>query len=233
MVDHLNNFRRDIDRYVHAMPGVLLGVSCADVIQVAMSLQWYIDNLKGALIEAMLAEGLSPVRDSDAISGPLRLHPSPVTSTPIRGQFHQQHPARVQGHFPPLMEDYLSAIALEDQSNRTDTTRPDATYVISSNPMYPNTLSPISSPVYQNTLSPIVSTAPSRPPRSVDSLTISTSSTMSNTAFATALSSLRISERQREVRAIEDNSRNENSPSSNTTQATQSGNSSSLARPFM
>ena len=222
MVDHLNNFRRDIDRYIHAMPGVLLGVSCADVIQVAMSLNWYIDNLKGALIEAMLAEGLSPVRDSDAISGPLRMHQSPITSTPIRGQYHQQYPARVQGHFPPLMEDYLGAIARDDQSSRADTLRPDATYVVSP------------CPVYQNTLSPISSTAPSRPPRSLDSLTISASSELSNTAFTTALSSLRISERQQGARAIEDSSRTESlSSNNNTNQAIPPSRSSSLARPFM
>ena len=168
LIDHLNNFNRDINRYIHVMPGVVLGVPCSDVIQAAIQLNYYISILKGNLIETMLREGLSPVRDSEAISGRLDIQPNYCTSTPIRGYHPQQ---RVQGHIPPMMENYLEAISLRD---------PNATYIVQGppNPRDPHATytvqgpssnnQPLSSPAYQNILGAFESATPPRPPRSID-----------------------------------------------------------------
>ena len=69
IVEHLTNFRRDVDRYIHALPGILLGVPCAHVIQAAMTLVWHLDQTKAALIDAMVREGLNPVGEGDLAVG--------------------------------------------------------------------------------------------------------------------------------------------------------------------
>ena len=65
IIEHLTNFRCEVDKSIHALPGIMLGVSCASVIQTSMALIWHIDVLKGALIEAMLREGLNPLGDGN------------------------------------------------------------------------------------------------------------------------------------------------------------------------
>ena len=72
IIEHLTNMRVDIDKSIHALPGILLGVSCASVIQTAMALVWHIDVLKGALVEAMLREGLNPFGEGEASGSTIR-----------------------------------------------------------------------------------------------------------------------------------------------------------------
>jgi hypothetical protein len=54
---HLTAYRKEVDRAIHSLPGILSGVSCANVIQISMSLIWHIDGLKAALVDALLKEG--------------------------------------------------------------------------------------------------------------------------------------------------------------------------------
>lgn len=65
IIAHLNNFRVNVDKAIHALPGVILGVSCANVIQASIHLTWLIEQLKGALIEAMLRERINPFGDEE------------------------------------------------------------------------------------------------------------------------------------------------------------------------
>lgn len=65
MIALLTNLRAEIDRSIHNMPGVLLGVSFASVIQAAMHLNWQIEYLKGSLIETMVHERHNPFPDGE------------------------------------------------------------------------------------------------------------------------------------------------------------------------
>ena len=65
VLTHLNEFRRDIDKYVNALPGVMIGIPFTEVIHMSLNLSRQIEILRGALIEGMLQQGLSPHRDAD------------------------------------------------------------------------------------------------------------------------------------------------------------------------
>jgi hypothetical protein len=65
MIALLTNLRTEVDRAIHNMPGVLLGVSFANVIQSAMHLNWSIEYLKGSLIETMVHERHNPFPDGE------------------------------------------------------------------------------------------------------------------------------------------------------------------------
>jgi hypothetical protein len=61
IIDHLTNFRVAVDKAMHVLPGVLLGVSCTGVIQASMNLTWHIEQLRGTLIEALIKGGHDPL----------------------------------------------------------------------------------------------------------------------------------------------------------------------------
>ena len=178
LVDHLNNFHRDVNRYIHAMPGVIMGVPCTDVIQAAMSLNWYIAQLKANLIEVMFQEGLSPVRDDEAISGPMRFPSIACTSTPIRNYSSQYPRTRNQNNNPQSMGDYLEGIIVAEQNNSDSVSQ------------LTSSLSGIS-PVNQRSTGSDASTVPSRPSRSIDSSTAYMSArSPGSSTFVTAQSHL-------------------------------------------
>jgi hypothetical protein len=93
---HLSAFRRDIDRSIHALPGIVSGVSCANVIQISMSLIWHIDGLKAALVDAMLKEGISIGENGNNEPSVPQYNPITVvhkiTPTPYERQYEHQNP---------------------------------------------------------------------------------------------------------------------------------------------
>lgn len=72
MIALLTNLRTEVDRAIHNMPGVLLGVSFASVIQASMHLNWQIEYLKGSLIETMVHERHNPFPESEVGERPVR-----------------------------------------------------------------------------------------------------------------------------------------------------------------
>lgn len=72
MIALLTNLRTEVDRAIHNMPGVLLGVSFASVIQASMHLNWQIEYLKGSLIETMVHERHNPFPESEVSERPVR-----------------------------------------------------------------------------------------------------------------------------------------------------------------
>ena len=82
VLDHLRQMYYDIDRYVSQLPTEVVGISCGDVRRDAYATLKSIETTRGKMIEAMFQQGLSPVRDADAISGPMIGWPA-ASSTPI------------------------------------------------------------------------------------------------------------------------------------------------------
>jgi hypothetical protein len=86
IIEHLTNFRIEVDRAIHALPGILMGVSCAGVIQASIHLNWHIEHLRGNLIETMLREGYNPLRDGTVGMRPSQqISDEPSQANPIRG----------------------------------------------------------------------------------------------------------------------------------------------------
>ncbi len=106
IIEHLTNFRIEIDRAIHALPGILLGVSCAGVIQASIHLNWHIEHLRGSLIEAMLREGYNPLGISERDRRPSQsLSESTTThSNPSRGPDLSRPQRREQVYTQPQLD---------------------------------------------------------------------------------------------------------------------------------
>jgi hypothetical protein len=77
LVEHLDNFRRVVDRYHHVMPSIILGVPCGHVINMAIDLTIQIETLKEKLVQAMLDEGIDPYKKADFPPPPIEWsHPA-------------------------------------------------------------------------------------------------------------------------------------------------------------
>ena len=87
VLDHLRKMYYEIDRFTNMLPAEIVNVSTGDVRRDAHATLKSIEILRGKLIEAMFAEGLSPVRDAEAIRGPLLGWPL-AESTPMRRPTH-------------------------------------------------------------------------------------------------------------------------------------------------
>ena len=98
IVEHLTNFRISVDKAIHALPGVMLGVSCANVIQSSMNLTWHIEHLRGSLIEAMMREGYNPLSSENVVQSTSQLA-NGATSTTRGSSVPRSYPREI-GHNP-------------------------------------------------------------------------------------------------------------------------------------
>ena len=141
IVEHLTDFRMNVDRAIHALPGVLLGVSCAGVIQASMHLTWHIEHLRGSLIEAMLREGYNPINNSENGNRVNASQPNSTVTTSTRGPDLPRPNGRERSH-NQSMGDYMGSVIHSElashsrgpyqypQHNRTSTTIPSQGYVV-------------------------------------------------------------------------------------------------------
>ena len=109
IINHLTNFRVAVDKAIHALPGVLHGVSCTGVIQASMNLTWHIEHLRGTLIEAMLRDGLDPLTLTSSSDRPVQSQPAtnvfPSGVLPPYQRESQGEPSRNIS-----MRDYLGSV---------------------------------------------------------------------------------------------------------------------------
>jgi hypothetical protein len=65
IIDTLNNFCKDVDRYTYSLPRTLLGVSCNNLIQSTLSLTQSVGELRQVCSDSLVKEyyGLSPKLD--------------------------------------------------------------------------------------------------------------------------------------------------------------------------
>ncbi len=76
MIRLLTNLQIEIERTIHNVPGVLLGVSFASVIQASIHLNWQIEYLKGSLIETIVRERRNSFHNGEIGERPVRPRPS-------------------------------------------------------------------------------------------------------------------------------------------------------------
>ena len=110
IIQHLTNFRVEVDKAIHALPGILMGVSCAGVIQASIHLNWHIEHLRGNLIEAMLRDGYNPLGEiNEGVLLTPESNNTPIN--PIRGPelSRPQRREQVYTQPPPGMNEYSSA----------------------------------------------------------------------------------------------------------------------------
>lgn len=98
IINHLNNFHREVNRYIHTLPGIILNIPTTNVIQASMTLNWYIECLKNSLIDVMLKEGIGPHGDN-------------VVLTP-RNQHDMSSPGMLRREYPPSQPHLTSPMAM-------------------------------------------------------------------------------------------------------------------------
>jgi hypothetical protein len=163
VVGRLNEFRRDIDKYIYALPSTMLGVQFTEVISMSVELTRQIDMLRGALIEAMLQEGLSVHSETDC---------PPLSSWNhyVAGLDHDQRSkftaSKIQGCSDPEVERYLGILPPVGRSRTIASTR-------FSNNVLSRSLSAHKSPIMNqvaqyNAVQNHNMITPTCPPRSVD-----------------------------------------------------------------
>jgi hypothetical protein len=151
IIDHLRQFRQDIDGYIYTLPGIIMGIPCTDVINMSLNLTRHIELLKGALIEAMLREGLSPYREGD-LSTAMVAH---SLNSGAQGQV-------------PMFETYLDVTSQSKRGTERNLYPHPSREQIQS--WQQQNASSAINPLYQNHPDRVGFHTPTRPPRSVDSL---------------------------------------------------------------
>ena len=104
IINHLTNFRVEVDRAIHALPGVMLGVSFAGIIQAALHLTSHIEHVRGHLVAAMLREGYNPLGEGDIRNYPPQSPNATPAHTPARGPELTRTYGRDQGYTYPIGE---------------------------------------------------------------------------------------------------------------------------------
>lgn len=99
LLEHLGNFQRDVNRYMHSLPAIVLDVPSSSLISSAMALNWNIECFKNTLADAIIKEGLDGRQDFTLSNAPVQQNHPPNSINRLI-DMSQRFP---MGSVPPLM----------------------------------------------------------------------------------------------------------------------------------
>jgi hypothetical protein len=168
VVGRLNEFRRDIDKCIYALPSAMLGIQFNEVISASVELTKQIDLLRGALIEAMLREGLSVHSENDCPPLSSWNYYAAGLSHEQRSQFPTSN---IQGCNDLSVERYPNLMSTADRSRPVSHAR--FPKIALNRSLSAHGSPTINQAIQYNTSQCYKIATPVRPPRSVDSLDMS------------------------------------------------------------